>query len=205
MYLLDSKSEWDTIHPNDLWVYNKLFLSHRLGYLCGPAGVPVPHSGTYIVRPSLNLLGMGRFSRFEYIESSTDHLHPSEFWCQIFEGEHLSVDFHYKNPQLVVKGYRKNENPLYKWDKWEKINRNIQFPSILNELVGNYEWINCEFVNNHLIEVHFRQNPDFRYGNSVAIPIWSDETSVINSEYRYIKDKDYLRKGFLIDNGIETP
>jgi hypothetical protein len=198
MYLLDSKSEWDIIHPKDLWVYNKLFLSHRLGYLCGPAGVPVPLSGTYIVRPSLNLLGMGRFSRFEYIESSTEHLHPSEFWCEIFEGEHISVDFNQRKADLVVRGYRKPKNPLYKWERWEKINKNFDFPEILNELVGNYEWINCEFIDNLLIEVHFRRNPDFRYGNNVAIPIWKDENVDILSKYKYIEDEDYLRKGFLI-------
>ena len=103
MYL-DSHDEWNLIHEEDLWVYNKLFLSRRLGHLCGAIGCPVPVSGHYIVRPSINLLGMGRFSRIEWIEKSTDHFHPSEFWCEIFKGIHYSVDFHNKCPELNVVG-----------------------------------------------------------------------------------------------------
>ena len=205
MYHLDSKDEWNCIHEEDLWVYNKLFLSHRLRYLCGPAGCSVPTSGYYIVRPSINLLGMGRFSRIEWIRDDTEHLHPSEFWCEVFVGEHISVDFKNKESKLVVLGERNLDSPLYKWKKWTKIDRNIEFPKILDNLKGNYEWINCEFIGDCLIEVHFRQNPDFRYGNSVAIPVWKGENTEKYQNLTFIQDEDYLREGFYIDNGIETP
>jgi len=66
MYL-EGDQEWNHIHPNDLWVYNKLILSRVLGYNCGPVGTAVPKPDFYIVRPSMNLLGMGRFARIEYI------------------------------------------------------------------------------------------------------------------------------------------
>ena len=199
MYILDSSDEWENIHSEDLWVYNKLFLSRILGYNCGPSGVPVPKSDFYIIRPSFNLLGMGRCSRKEYIESYTDLLHPSEFWCEIFEGEHLSVDYRRKTPELVVKGYRDPESSLYRWSKWEKVERHIEFPSVLENLKGDYEWINCEFIGGKLIEVHFRRNPDFRYGNTIAIPVWNDENVPKDGKYKYIEDSDYLRKGFLVD------
>jgi hypothetical protein len=197
MYHLDVLDEWNAIHIEDLWIYNKLFLSRKLGYNCGPVGCNVPVSDFYIVRPSINLLGMGRFSRIEYIEKSTDSFHPSEFWCEIFEGEHLSVDFYKKTSSLVVRGEREPDSPLYKWKKWEKIEKTLKYPEILNDLKGNYEWINCEFIGNNLIEVHFRRNPDFRHNNSVAIPIW-DKEDIDNTRYKYIKDEDYYRKGFLI-------
>jgi hypothetical protein len=93
MYYSDPIDEWNSIHKEDLWVYNKLFLARSLGHLCGPVGASVPSPDYYIVRPSINLLGMGRFSRIEWIDNSTDHLHPAEFWCEIFQGEHISVDF----------------------------------------------------------------------------------------------------------------
>ena len=195
MYCLDVDDEWNHIHPLDLWVYNKLFLSRVLGYTCGPAGSTVPKSDFYIVRPSFNLLGMGRFARKEWIENNTEHLHPSEFWCEIFEGDHLSVDFYYQRAELVVLGTRKDSDPYYKWKKWEKIDKIVDFPEILNDLRGKYEWINCEFIDGRLIEVHFRQNPDFRYGNSVAIPVWDDEKK---KNMRFIEDSDYLRRGFYI-------
>lgn len=195
MYLLNGNDEWKNIHTSDLWVYNKLFLSRILGYTCGPVGTTVPKSDFYIIRPSFNLLGMGRFARKEWIEKYTDHFHPSEFWCEIFVGDHLSVDFRNKNCELVVIGSRDKNDPYYKWKKWEKINKKIEFPSILSQLKGNYEWINCEFIDGNLIEVHFRRNPDFRYNNNIAIPVWDKETV---DNMTYVEDNDYFRKGFYI-------
>lgn len=198
MYHLDGNNEWAQIHSSDLWVYNKLYLSRVLGYTCGPVGVTVPQPDFYIVRPSFNLLGMGRFARKEYIYKYTDHYHPSEFWCEIFEGDHLSVDFQHQEAKLVVLGTRSWENPLYKWDRWEKIEKEVQFPEILTTLKGDYEWINCEFIGNWLIEVHFRQNPDFRYGNTVAIPVWDENQRQNDENYEYVQDSDFYRRGFWI-------
>ena len=195
MYHLDGNDEWNNIHSSDLWIYNKLFLSRILGYTCGPPGTTVPKSDFYIVRPSFNLLGMGRFARKEWIENYTDYFHPAEFWCEIFVGEHLSVDFRDKKSDLVVIGTRDEDDPYYKWKKWEKIDRNIEFPPILSELKGNYEWINCEFIDGNLIEVHFRRNPDFRYQNRVAIPVWDDEKM---ENMTFIPDSEYFRRGFYI-------
>lgn len=200
MYLLDGNDEWNNIHPSDLWIYNKLFLSRVLGYTCGPVGTTVPRPDFYIVRPSFNLLGMGRFSRKEWIEKYTDDIHPAEFWCEIFTGEHLSVDFKNQKSELVVLGTKDDKDPYYKWKKWEKIDKKVEFPEILQNLKGNYEYINCEFIGNKLIEVHFRQNPDFRHNNTVAIPIWNEKDLDLYDlkKYNFIKDSDYKRIGFLI-------
>jgi hypothetical protein len=200
MYLLDGNDEWSNIHSSDLWIYNKLFLSRVLEYTCGPVGTTVPKPDFYIVRPSFNLLGMGRFSRKEWIENHTDHFHPAEFWCEIFTGEHLSVDFKNQESELVVLGTKNEEDPYYKWKKWEKIDKKVEFPEILRNLMGDYEYINCEFIGNKLIEVHFRQNPDFRYNNTVAIPIWNEKDLDFYNldEYNFIKDSEYERIGFLI-------
>jgi hypothetical protein len=196
MYYLDGNDEWENIHPSDLWVYNKLFLSRVLEYTCGPVGTTVPQPDFYIVRPMVNLLGMGRFARKEWIEKHTDQFHPGEFWCEIFKGEHLSVDFHQQKAELVVVGTRDENDPYYKWKKWEKIDQKVEFPEILKDLKGTYDWINCEFIGDKLIEVHFRRNPDFRYGNSLAIPVWSDEKV---ENMRFVDDIDYYRKGFYIE------
>jgi len=199
MYHLEVFDEWNAIHPDDFWVYSKLFLNTRLGYLCGPAGYPVPVSGDYIVRPTINLLGMGRFSRVENIEKSTDHLHPAEFWSEIFEGTHYSVDFHHKKSELVVVGEKSKDDPLYKWKSWTRIDMDFEFPEVLNDVKGNYEWINCEFIGEKLIEVHFRRNPNFRYGNNVAIPVWKGEKIEENDNLTFIEAKEYHRIGFYID------
>ena len=195
----DTHQEWESIHPSDLWIYNKLMLSRELGYLCGPTGSYVPKPDFYIVRPMMNLLGMSRYARKEFIYKGTDHYHPAEFWSEIFHGHHISVDFRDKKSELVVLGTKDPTDPLYKWEKWEKLDQEVPFPEILNNLVGNYEWINCEFIGNHLIEVHFRINPNFRYGNTVAIPVWRGDDVVNSENYNYIEDESYLRSGFYID------
>jgi len=197
MYL-EGDDEWNQIHSEDLWAYNKLILSRVLGYTCGPVGTTVPKPDFYILRPSMNLLGMGRFARKEYIYKYTDCYHPSEFWCELFEGNHISIDYQDGEQRLAVMGIRNEMNPLYKWDMWKKVDINIPFPDILKKLKGYYEWVNCEFIGNRLIEVHFRQNPDFRYGNEVAIPVWNHEEIDIGDNYRFVEDSDYLRKGFLV-------
>ncbi len=191
--------EWNNLHIDDFWVYNKLIISKKSGYTCGPIGVSVPKPGFYIIRPMVNFLGMGINSRIEWIENETDHYHPGEFWCEVLSGEHLSVDFYKKESKLVVKGTREPGEPLYKWKKWEKIDKIVKFPKILNNLKGEYDWINCEFIENRLIEVHFRQNPDFRHGNSVAIPVWKGDRPKKIGNYTFVEDKDYLRRGFFID------
>ena len=219
MYAQTVAEEWNRILPQHLWIYNKLFLSQRLGYTCGPAGLEVPKPGFYIVRPCMNFMGMGRYARIEHIEKDTEHLHPGEFWCEVFEGDHYSVDYEYyedrtgsypqwmqehsvdyhvKRQRLIVKGY-KDENNLYRFTKWEKIDKEIPYPKILTTIgLYRYGWINCEFIGDKLIEVHFRRNPDFRYGNSVAIPVWNDQEVENMENYRYVEDPDYLRKGFWI-------
>jgi hypothetical protein len=198
MYYLKVDEEWNQIDPSDLWVYNKLFLSRVLGYKCGPAGSTVPKPDFYIVRPSFNLFGMSRFSRKEWINKETDDMHPAEFWCEIFEGEHLSVDYHHKQQNLVILGTKNDDDPIYKWRKWEKIDRTIDFPEVLNKLKDDYEWINCEFIDGHLIEVQFRRNPNFRYENSVAVPVWDENIKEILDGYRFIEDESYERRGFWV-------
>ena len=198
MYHLDVNDEWNAIHPNDLWIYNKLQLSRVLGYKCGPIGTTVPKPDFYIIRPSINFLGMGRFAEILWIENSTDDFYPSNFWCEVFKGEHLSVDFHYQEAKLVVRGIKDDNDPLYKWQKWEKIDRKIGFPPILSHLTENYDWINCEFIDEKLIEVHIRQNPDFRYDNDIAIPVWDDNFTENPDFIRDLEYDTYKRRGIYI-------
>jgi|LakMenEpi03Aug12_release.lakeMendotaPanAssembly.Ray.scaffolds.fasta_scaffold237549_1 hypothetical protein len=189
---------WKKCHSNDLWVFDKLILSRVLGYTCGPTGLPVPKPDFYCVRPISNFLGMGRNARIEWVDESTEHFHPAEFWCEVFRGDHLSVDFYKKESQLVVLGEREKNSPLYRWKKWSKIDKKIGFPPILSSLTGNYDWINCEFIGDNLIEVHFRQNPNFLYENTEAIPIWDDLPQEKYAKYKFIESKKFLRKGFYV-------
>ena len=195
-YKLTVSDEWNSIHTEDLWVYNKLILSQVLGYTCGPAGLEVPRPDFFIVRPVCNFMGMGRFSQKVYLENCTEHLHPAEFWCEIFEGDHISVDYQGGISKLVVQGLRDVQEPLYKWKRWVKVDRDLKFPEVLHGVKDRYEWINCEFIGDKLIEVHFRRNPDFRYGNDSIVPVWEGDEI---PEGQYIEDDDYKRKGFILN------
>lgn len=192
------EEEFKNIHVDDLWVYNKLQLSKKLNYQCGPVGMNVPSPGFYIVRPCVNFMGMGQNAQILHLESSTDHLNSAYFWSEIFQGKHLSIDYHHQKPVLSVRGYRNSKNSLSKWNSWVRTDDTIEFPSILTHLAGNYEWINCEFIDSKLIEVHFRRNEDFRFGNHLAIPVWNDDQPRNYSNMTYVEDKDYKRLGFWI-------
>lgn len=188
--------KWIDCRPEDLWVFDKLILSRKLGYKCGPVGVSVPEPSHYIIRPITNTLGMGRDVHKLWINDDTSFLPLGHFWCEYFTGEHLSVDFYRKEPKLIVKGIRDSDS-YYKWRRWEVVERKVEFPSVLNDI--DSDWINVEFIGNKVIEVHLRRNPDFRYGNTVAIPVWYDDEFSVPPGMTFVKDKDYYRLGFYID------
>ena len=180
---------WKTADPDDLWVCDKLILSRKLGYKCGPAGIDVPEPGWYIVRPCVNALGLGLGARKKYIVEETMDLDYGSFWCEWFEGRHLSVDYKYGKQILCVEGF-KSKNTFTKWDKWVKTDDQIPLPKILNTLADRYIYINCEFIGDKLIEVHFRYNPDFEDDISEFIPVWEGEDISPPPEYTYIEYPD---------------
>lgn len=186
---------WGRSHPLDLWIYDKLILSSRLGYKCGPVGVPVPTPGEYIVRPITNVLGMGIGAEKIFIQEQTDHLKPGHFWCEFFTGRHLSID--YIDMQMVqcVEGFRAPYDPLWKWNKWKKTQSCNPFPLILRGLQNKHQ-INCEFIGGRLIEVHQRLNTDMD-GYDEIVPVWEGEEKDLEKQgFTYYNDKDYYRIGF---------
>lgn len=192
------------IAPEDLWVYNKLQFSRMMGYICGPIGAPVPYPGWYMVRPRINFLGMGRNARKIWLtpEDETEKFgYPSEFWCEYITGDHISVDFENRQPILTVRGVRtRNFSSIEhsRWLRWEKTSGFFKFPHILGDLSKKYGTINVEYIGGKPIEVHFRHNPDFVWGNSVAIPVFKNENTDPPNGYRYVESPDYERIGFFI-------
>ena len=67
-----------------------------------------------------------------FIEKFTEHLPLGYFWCEWFEGRHLSIDYYKGEVSLVVEGH-KSEDTFTKWSKWEKVNDYIEFPKILKD------------------------------------------------------------------------
>lgn len=198
---MDDYEAWVTCHSDDLWIFDKLILAKKLGYLCGPAEVAVPKSNNYIVRPCVNLAGMGIGAEIRFLEKGKWDLKPGYFWCELFEGRHLSVDYAIDNSARIVQqgitteGFRNKANPLWKFDKWIRVNDKFKIHFMLTKLKGSYEHINCEFVGGKLIEMHLRPNPDMGEFNEI-IPVWEGELSIPPKGYTYVEDKDYNRLGF---------
>lgn len=181
---------WSHAEYKDLWVFDKLIVARKAGHTCGPRGMRVPRPGFYMVRPIMNLYGMGVGARKMFLEDSTDHLNPGEFWCEFFEGEHLSIDYRGTNPVLQVRGLHDHIHPHQRFTHWQKVDHFVPLPQMLVWMCLRYKYINCEFIGGKLIEVHLRGNPDFVYGNTQMIPVWKGESTTPPNGFRFIADPD---------------
>jgi hypothetical protein len=189
--------------------FNKLWLSEKLGYECGPGGVPVRKSGWYVDRPITNLSGMSIGAVKKYIHKSQIDTQPGYFWCEWFDGNQYSVTYEFEKNKWVSKcayvADRDVEN-LYKFKSWNKIKHSPTLPNFFNSLF-NVGQINVEFINENIIEVHLRNSPDPNYNE--LIPIWEgDEKKIdkfIELGYTWIQETEngdgflkVKRLGFLV-------
>ena len=165
---------FNSISVEDLWCIDKLILSKKLGYICGPAGIAPPYPGQYLVRTIMNLKMMSRWASVQYLDS--DSIPDGYFWCEIFTGRHLSFDFHWGKQTLAVEGFRNDPLQLDRFNCWIKIDEVFVLPKILQYIAYRYEWFNVEVIGDKVIEVHFRYNDDFaNHDATTIIPIWKDE------------------------------
>jgi hypothetical protein len=187
--------------PNHRRWYNKLWLSEKLGYYCGPAGIPPEKSDTYIVRPIMNLSGMSLNATKQYIDAGDlSKTPPGHFWCEWFDGCQHSVSYKFQDgfwiPISSYKADRDEEN-LYRFRKWERSDWATVLPTWFDSL-QDVGIINVEFIGDKIIEVHLRDTPDPAY--DILIPIWEDEKEKIDilskMDYSYIENPDNA-EGFL--------
>jgi len=195
---------WRNAEEQDLWIFDKLIVSRRMGYTCGPAGMDVPRPDVYVVRPCVNIPGMGKGAYFTYIDKESSHLPPGSFWCKKFYGRHISVDYKDGRQVLAVEGFRDDGAPFWRFSKWVKIDDVIPMPSMLYDISKRYETINVEYIDDNLIEVHLRGNPDFIYDNSVMYPMWNDQKLsdfpfIAAEKLRLVNAVEYNRQGIWVD------
>jgi len=183
------ESVWQNTNPTDLWLLDKLILSKYLGYKCGPGGTDVPEPGWYIVRPVINALGGGLGARDVWLDRSTDHLPLGHFWCEIFEGRHLSIDYEFGRAVLAVEG-TPDPQTYRKWREWRVVNDTIEIPECLRTVTETQPFLNIEYIGKNPIEIHFRHNPDFVNGAKHIIPLWRDEQQTKPPGYEYTHSPD---------------
>ena len=175
---MDDVDVWEFIDTDDLWIYDKLILSKKLGYKCGPAGTMPKKPGEYIVRPCVNFLMMGHGAKVENLHQygSKIDVPAGYFWCERFYGRHLSFDFHYGKQVLAVEGFKEDQNRLDRFSKWQKCEESLTIPDFLVKISEKYEWLNVECIGDKIIEIHLRYNDDFRnHDSSTIYPIWKED------------------------------
>lgn len=94
--------DYDSYHlvpVADRWIFNKLILAEKLGHSCGPIGTRPSAQTDVIVRPQMNIFGMGRGGFFQYNQwpfaawDNAPNANPGYFWCERFTGRHAYTIF----------------------------------------------------------------------------------------------------------------
>ena len=171
--------------------FNKLYLAECMGYVCGPAGVGIPHDGTYVVRPIYNLSGMGVGAEVKQLKKFDQSTPAGYFWCEYIEGEQYSATYEfihdtqpYWKPISCWTGVNTSSN-LIQFIEWKRSDYIPQVPRILNQL-SDVKIINVEFIGDKPIDVHLRESPDPDYDH--IIPVWA---SGLNSKIDHASLLDY--------------
>ena len=200
MLFVSDRDVYDSCPADWLWIFDKLIIARKQGVLAAPAGIPVPTSGEYIVRPITNIRMMGRGAQRMWIQAGDDEPVPDGFfWSEVLEGPHVSVDYHWGEQALAVEGFRDDPARLDRFSRWCKIDREIPLPAILYGLEDHQEWINVEYIGDRVIEVHLRYNDDFANHDADEIwPVWSESGREKPQECEWYASPAGDRLGFWI-------
>jgi hypothetical protein len=193
---MNDSDVWKFVDADDLWIFDKLILSKKLGYDCGPAGVLPKREGRYIVRPCVNYRMMGVGAKFMHLNTNDDIIPDGHFWCEIFEGPHLSFDYHYGQQVLAVQGFREDEN-LSRFLFWKRVQQKFNIPPLFQSIAQKYEWLNIEVIGDKVIEVHLRENDDFKgHDGNIVVPIWTNDVIDVTKQIHCEPCRD--RIGFYV-------
>ena len=193
---------WIRCHRDWLWIYDKLIVARKQDILAGPAGVPVPRDGYYVVRPISNIRMMGRGASKQYLRKGDDEAVPDGyFWSAVLEGRHISVDYHWGLQELTVEGFRDDPNRLDRFSRWSKVSDQFPFPGFLRGLEQKEAWINVEYIGNKVIEVHLRYNDDFaNHDSEEIVPVWQGGSTEPPQGWGWYDSPAGDRLGFWIKN-----
>lgn len=159
--------------------FNKLYVAETFGYLCGPAGIPVPKDGVYVVRPTYNLRGLGVCASKKHITTTDNSIvPPGYFWVEVFEGHHYSIDYVKVDGKFKQLNCFEGDNDpvhLYKFYSWKRSNYQFALPKQLEEL--DVDMLNLEVIGNKIVEIHLRLGMDHLMQYEEIIPVWDNEAT----------------------------
>ena len=184
-------------YPHLRCFYNKLYVAELFGYQCGPAGVEVPCPDDYIVRPIINMAGMGCSARIQHLDNDSvkTKVPPGYFWSQRFIGRQLSIDyvkeFGVWRQLNAFEGFN-FENDLSRFSCWKKVEDKVDIPKEFNPIIDsgiqkiNFECIKT--IDNDIkpFEVHLRNGFDHMMEYDEIVPVFKGDPQR-RTGYRYIE------------------
>jgi hypothetical protein len=202
MQFVNDADVWGQCPRDWLWIYDKLIVARKQDIQAAPAGIPVPAPAQYIVRPIINIRMMSRGATKTWLTpEDTDLVPDGYFWSECLEGRHISVDFHYGIQTLAVEGFRDNPNRLDRFSCWQRIDEKFKFPKFLGELWRLTPWVNVEYIDDKIIEVHLRWNDDFcNHSGDIIYPVWKDSETKQPHNTTWYPSTAGDRLGFWVQN-----
>lgn len=142
-------------------LYNKLWVATSQNLLCGEL-TKAPHSFPIIVRPKVNLDGMGKDSKFIYNISEFKKLRSSHLcWVEKLKGNHYSVDIflNAKGIQGIIcfQGYPGSKFTFQYWEYLESYSLPLNIQNWISMNLISYRGVfNLEIIGDKIIECHLR-------------------------------------------------
>lgn len=202
MQFISDCDVYESCQPQWLWIYDKLIVARRQGIRAAPAGIPIPTSGEYIIRPITNIYMMGRGAQIKWLEKGdTSSVPDGFFWSEILNGSHVSVDYHWGKQHLTVQGFRNDSKRIDRFSRWCKTELDMPLPAMLYDLKYYQEWINVEYIGNKVIEIHLRYNDDFaNHDSDEIVPVWRGDSMITPKGWSWYYSPAGDRLGFWIKN-----
>ena len=210
---------WEA-YPHHRWLFNKLEVSQKFGYECGPACVPIKKTGNYIIRPIYNLYGMGIGAHKKFLDVNIHaeemihhkHIPPGYFWCEWFDGNHYSIDYKWVDegkggihshwePFCCVIGTHNSVDNLTKFKEWEIIDPSIIAYDILPDWIHDIEtekYLNIETKEDKIIEIHLRSGNDVMWDYGLGTKFFPAWKGVEYKEYEGLKFLENFHKDSFI-------
>lgn len=154
-YIYDRDS-YHQLPQADRWIMNKLSLAELLGHVCGPIGTRPASSVEVIVRPALNIYGMGRGGFYDYDEwpfaawDRVPNANPGYFWCEMFHGRHTYTGF---VDDVAMHCSYSEEVTLQTNQRWEGVEDLAEAPALPAVLQGISKYLFVEAIGGKIIEV----------------------------------------------------
>jgi hypothetical protein len=170
--IVDDFTAFDQCAPQDRKWYGKLYVARYFGYNCGSG--TIREDGEWIVRPITNLAGQGLDATIGWHRSG-DPIPPNFFWCEVFTGRHITIDYIRSGEGWVqshtFQGFN-TQDDLIRFSHWKRVDYPFPLPSALRGVESDH--INLELIGGNIIEVHLRPNSDpVQYDE--FWPIWRDD------------------------------